>query len=1114
MRNFINYFLDRSLFVNLLSIILLLVGFWIIYNMNKSAFPNVNFDIITIRTIWPGASTDDIEKLVTNPLEESLKAVDGIKEYRSSSIENQSVITITLDPDLDDTQDVIDSIRSNINRTEDLPDNSKTPIITEISTKRTPVIEWSIVPISTTAKSDKSKTVSKLPSYKKLRKVTEVLEKKLLKIKGVARVNRRGWRDAEIFIDLQPNLLNRYLIGSNSIIQALRGRNINLPGGDILIDQKEVIVRTVAEFKNVEEIKRVPIVSNEIGASTNIGDIAHVYEDFSELDILDMTGNNPSIALTVIKRENADIIEIVNESKAIVKEYNASLIKEGIKINSTNDLSYFVKRRLQVLLSNGLIGIALVVIILFLFLGGRTALMVAVGIPVSFCIAFIAMAYTGVNLNLISMFGLIVALGIIVDDSIVVSENFYYKLERGASPLEAASAGPSEVFAPVLATIATSVAAFSPLLFMSGIMGKFVFSIPYVVILCLLASLFECFIILPAHLRDINKNYHIISKRKKQKENYLSKLIRYYYRPFLNFSLKNRTLCLLAFVFLLIIAFMIQIAFGSFKLFPGGTNAIIIKLETATGTPNKEMMRYLKVLGNYVSQIPKSDLESYIGRAGVQQQDTNDPFTKRGSHYGMLMIYLKPEVDRKYDALTIMTWLKQKTRWLVNPANLLAVASLDPRLKAKIKTFENNLKRDIRDKDINITNIEKKYKVLRGGLLNLRLGERKGGPPVGKPISIEILGNDIGILKNIVKEYKMILEKIPGIKDIEDSQLPKRDEIRVKVNEKVAAQTGLSILEVANAINTSFEGNIATSIRRPNEEVDIRVRNTKEYRKSLSSLNKVSITNRQGNLIPIARLSSFERQKSIAAINHLNGERLITVSARPNEKEMPLSAALKMIKELSKDIPGKYPRYTIQFGGEYRDTEESLATLGNSFLIALLIIFMILASLFRSMLQPFVILSAIPFAFIGVIFTFLLHGEPFSFLSLMGVIGLTGVVVNDSIILVDYANKLKIQKPNLSNIDLARQAGIRRVRAVLLTTLTTAGGLLPTAYGFGGYDTFLVPMALAFAWGLVFSTVLILILVPILYSLVLDFNDWRENKNIAANFASKVANYSFKRNYN
>ncbi|MBZ0212395.1 MAG: efflux RND transporter permease subunit, partial [Nitrospirae bacterium] len=350
------------------------------------------------------------------------------------------------------------------------------------------------------------------------------------------------------------------------------------------------------------------------------------------------------------------------------------------------------------------------------------------------------------------------------------------------------------------------------------------------------------------------------------------------------------------------------------------------------------------------------------------------------------------------------------------------------------------------------------------------------------------------VLKKIGEEYKAVLAKIDGVTDIEFDLQPGKDEIRLTVNESLAAQAGLSVTQVAAAVNTAFDGNVATKIKRLTEEVDVRVRFADQFRHSPGMLDLIQVQNMQGYLVPVSRMAGFERGQGVVALNHLDGNRLLTVSAGVNEKKTNSRQANLKAAVMAKDIIAKYPGYGVQFGGENKDTEESMASLGRAFAVGLIIIFLILASLFRSLIQPVIVVAAIPFSLIGVVLAFLSHGHPFSFLAMMGVIGLAGVVVNDSIVLVDFANKIRDENPEMHIDQVVLDAGALRLRAVLLTTITTVLGLLPTAYGIGGKDPFLVPMALAFAWGLAFATFLTLIVVPILYKSEYQFKHWLSQK--------------------
>ncbi|EMJ55917.1 export membrane protein [Leptospira interrogans serovar Valbuzzi str. Duyster] len=1064
MKSLVEFFLSKSIFVNLLTFLVILIGGFTAVKMNREAFPNINFDIVSVVTVFPGASPSEMEKLVTKPLEEAIQEVDGIKEFRSASIENRSGIVITLDPDSKNTQKVVDDIKSAIDRVEDLPEEAEDPIVTEITTSRQPVIE-----INISLKSNDSS----IEAEKHLKAQAKIVEQALEDIPGVARISKRGWRDTEMQVDIDPVAMFSKYLTSQDIIFALKNRNINFPGGNIAGNQKEVILRTIGEFNSPKEIETVHVRSNEVGNSIRIDNVARVTEGLKEAEYLDKVNGKKTIALTVIKREKADAILVVDEAKKIIEEFKKNS-KNEFEYAFVNDLSKYIRRRLGVLLSNAIGGLILVTASLFLFLGWRVALMTALGIPVSFGATFVIMDYLGLTLNLISMFGLIIVVGILVDDAIIICENVYRYMEEGMPAYEAALKGTSEVIDPVTATVTTTVAAFAPMLFMTGIFGKFIYSIPLVVIIALLASLSEAFFILPSHLYDINKHkFH--SGEIKEESGWFYKLKVNYYLPLLKFALKHRLQIFIYLFAMLVGSFALFAVFGRFKLFPGSVDVFQIKLTGQTGISLQEMEKFTHALETELAKISKEEIENYVTRVGIIQKDPNDPFTKRGKHYAQVLVYMTPEENRKRGTDTIISEIREKTIWLLN--------------EKSVKTLEETRKKEAEKKkeEYKPFNLEKfpvEFSQFKGQLLALDFEKLAGGPPVGKPVAIEIRGDDYDTLIRIGEEYKSVMAKVPGVTDIGDDFNEGKDEIRIKVNESLASTAGVSVFKVAQAINTAFQGTVATKIKRADEEVEVKVRFPEEVRKSIGSLNNIFVSNQLGKLIPVSRLINYVREPGFANINHLDGKRLLTVTANLDEIKTDTRRANAEIAKLSKGIIDKYPGYRMRFGGENKDTEESLASLGRAFLVAFIIIFMILASLFRSLIQPVIVVSSIPFSLIGVILAFVLHGEYFGFLAFLGIVGLAGVVVNDSIVLVDFANQLKLEKPGEDIDSILVETGLLRLRPVVLTTVTTVLGLLPTAYGIGGKDPFLVPMALAFGWGLAFSSFLTLVAVPVLYKTV------------------------------
>lgn len=1052
----IEFFLKRSIFGNILTVLLIGWGLYVGFTINREAFPNIDFDIVVITTVFPGASPEEVEKLITNPIEDQLKSVDGIKEIRSSSIENRSGITVIIDPDVKDTKKVIDDIRSAVDRVTDLPEEVDRPLIIEVSSALTPVIEVSLL-------ADENKI-----DYRTLRNQAEILEEALEQIEGVARIDRRGWQDREYIVKLDPFKLKNNYIGIEQILMGLKQRNVNFPGGEIISNGMSQVVRTVGEFLQPIDIENFFIRSNELGQGVRIRDLGRVVDDFKETEYIYRTNGKIAINLVVIKKEKGDIINIVNDVQKTVEKYKKNF-PQGIEVEYINDISYYVKRRLGVLLNNAIGGLFLVVGSLFFFMGWRTSLMVALGIPISLGSALIVLNSLGVTLNLISMFGMIMVIGILVDDAIVVSENFYRYLEEGYSTFDAAVKGTAEVVVPVFASIITTIVSFAPLMFMTGIFGKFVFTIPFVVIITLLASLFESIFILPSHLYDINK-YASHEKEIKGESGYFYKFRKNIYEPALKWVLHHRVITLFSLIGLFLIAIFIQFKFGKFKLFPGAVEIFIVKMKADPSIPLKEMDRFNQYISKVLETYPREEIENYHSAAGIVQQNATDPFTKRGSNYAMVMVYLTPENKRKRSGEEIVNQLREEISWLLNPDF--------------VETQEKSTKKHNPYKP----KILPEYKDLAGKLENLQIDLLRGGPPVGKPVAIEIRGKDYDILEKIGDEFKEHLTKIKGVKNIEDDHELGKQEILLRINEEIAAITGVNVESIALAVSTAFRGTVPTTIKKGTEEIDVRVRFDDPYYKNINTINHIYVLNLTGQLIPINRLINYEKKQGYVALNHLDAERLLTVTADIDEKSTTSAEVNNQIRKFMDKIIEKYPGYTVRLGGENKDTEESFASLRRAFIVGFFVNFMILSSLFGSILIPFTILLTIPFAVIGIIIAFVLHGQPISFLAMVGFVGLSGVVANDAIVMIDFAQTIRKNNPNLPIEEVALQAGSMRLRAIILTTLTTVLGLLPTAYGIGGKDPFLVPLALSLSWGLTFSTLLTLFIIPLLYMMVVNFN--------------------------
>ena len=517
----------------------------------------------------------------------------------------------------------------------------------------------------------------------------------------------------------------------------------------------------------------------------------------------------------------------------------------------------------------------------------------------------------------------VIALGIIIDDAIIVSENFSRHREMGKSAKQAALDGSVEVMPPVIATIITSITAFGAMLVMSGVFGKFTFSVPFIIIVCLLASLFKSFIILPSHLYDMNYSVRPNVNKAKRFARFRDTV----YKPILTFSLNHKILMLTGLLILFVLSLVLQTSLGRFKLFPADVETFSVRLEADSGTSKKEVNRFVQAVATEVAKIPNSELDSFIGRAGIQSRSELDPTMRRGEHLGMLEGFLQPIADRKFSSNTITNWLRKQTAYLVQPKEIAAKPKSEDK---QVSLEESEFLQLVGSK----TQIPSAFSDLKGKLVSLQIEGQQSGLPVGKPVAIEIIGKDYATLRQIANEYEALLSQIEGVYDIENDYLLGKEELHIKVNETLAARVGVSVFDIATAVNTGFEGTIATSIQRSDEEVDVRVRFAEKYRKGQNAIREIKrvnrnnqstvvskehilddwfvIVNQKNQLIPVAPLVNLTKSKNIRSINHLNGKRVLTITANIDANLVTSTEVTNKVFAMAKAIPPNYPQYTIQ----------------------------------------------------------------------------------------------------------------------------------------------------------------------------------------------------------
>ncbi|MDD4527338.1 MAG: efflux RND transporter permease subunit [Candidatus Margulisbacteria bacterium] len=1026
----IEFFIKEKLIINLIVAVLLIAGFITVTNLNREAFPTVNLDMVITTTIYPGGSPDEVEKLITIPIEKKLREVNNIDKIEGFNIENVSVVVAYINDQLtkEKYKETITEIKDVIGSFSNLPSGTLAPEVEEITSEKIPAIDIAIM-------SDKSGD----DAYRVIRDTAKKLESELLLIEGVADIDKLGYQDREFLVEISPAALKKYRVGLNTTIHKLQGRNIDMPGGSLRIGENEYILRTIGQYKTVEEVENTILFANDAGFVTKIKDIAKVKDTFEEADIFERVNNKDAIVLKLKKKQSMDLMNLNKEIIEHIEQFKENL-PEDVTIAIFNDQSRFVKSRLSSLVTNATAGFLLLAVILVLLLGLRMALIVSVSIPIAFMLSFMVMSNQGISLNVISMFALVMVLGMIVDFSIVVAENTYRHLENGMERREAVTKGVAEVLSAMTVTMLCIVAAFSPLLFMTGLVGKAIYAIPMVIIICLTASWLCAVFVLPNFLDSFARvTPKQIKAKQKLKEKQSTKSTPY--RRFLANMIKFRYLAVVALIALLIFSLQLAGKHMDFVFLPSAAEGIKVQVRMPLGTNLETTKKYTSVVEDIVATLASQDVESTHTRIGIEESRGMDISPKDGTHKATIIVNLTPVNDRDRSGAEIINELRQKF------------------MKAKAEGIINKS-------------------------LDVKFEEVLMGMPVGKAINVEILNDNLDVSKKIADEYFAYLKSIPGVTDIKIDLEEGKQEFRYTINEEVAAQTGLSVADVAQALLTSFKGVAATTIRKGDEEIDIRVRFPDWALRSSESLEDVVVANMYGGLIELNKVTNYTKEKGFSNINRKNYTRVVKVQANVKQEVITSLKVNRMLAAQFKGINERYPEVVINYGGEQEDTQKSMSNLGKLFLIALGVIYVLLAMFFNSLLLPVVVMICIPFSIIGVLLALVSHGMPLSFMSILGVFSLAGVIVSNTLVLVQFINNLR--RDGMSLKDALVEGGALRFRPVLLTSGTTVLGLVPTIYGLGGVDMFVAPLGLAFGYGLIFATIITLLFVPCFYHMAED----------------------------
>lgn len=1016
MEKLTSFFMKNIMLVNVLVLAIFFYGIYSVSSMNKEAFPDISFGNIIITTIYPGASAEDVEMNVTIPIEEALNGLTGIEEISSSSNEGLSIITVIADEDYNDAEflNLYQEVDSEISKIDDLPEGIEgRPTLKKITSQDMPFME-----------------IAFTGSYESLLETIPSIEKDLLMNKSISAIETIGLPDPEVHVIVDPEKAKRSYVGLRMIADSISNRNIEGSGGtfESFIGEKKIVsINKFASYKDVLDVN-IRTSPDSAGYGIKVKDVASLKIEPKDEKLIVRNNGKRGATLILKKKKTGDVIKTSNE----VRNYVSNIeLPDGIEASIINDQSKMTRDRLGLTVNNAIMGFILVLLILFIVLDPKTAAWVAFGIPFSLFFVFIITYHMGMTLNAITLAAFIIVLGMLVDDAIVIAENYKHNTEIGMPRNKSAIEAVHTMWKPVLAACATTVMAFSPLLNFGGLPGKFIWAIPLVVLLSLTASLIESYFFLPVHLSHSKKDSKEI---KSEKKGFIIKLEQIY-EKFLRKTLKFKYFTVL--ILFLMVVFSIYIVKNVMEqdaMPQDAAEGFTVTFELPAGFTLNQTENYIKEFENILSGLPKNELVGFSCRIGTNSTSTQ---TDRGiqDNVASVFVYLTPFSERDRTVYEIIDSVKAKSSQL-------------PIIK----------KSSVTD-----------YELIRIGI------------PFGRPVEVKIVSNNAEKRMKTLDEVKEFLKDKNGILKYDDDIIEGVPEINIRPDYDLLSRTGLSVKDVLTVLRIAFDGVIVSDIRGIERTTDFRV-TLKETGLSEKQLVKyLPVMNNQGRMINMGNLVTITDRNGAGEIKHYNGERTSTIYINFDKKLINGNDLINQIDEKFKNTDG----VRIIFDGETTETNEIFSTLGVSAAIAIISVFLIISLIFNSYKKPFIILLALPFSIPGVIIAAFTHGHPMSMFIGVSIVGLCGIIVNDSIVMVHSISTIHGESKS-GYIEAVVSAAKSRLRPILLTTLTTFLALIPTAYSIGGFDPFITPMCLGLAWGLLYSTLITLILVPIFYSIGQD----------------------------
>ncbi len=1029
MHGLIRWFTRNDVAANLLMGFIFLCGVIALKNrIILEVFPQIDLDVVRISVPYLGSTPEESEEGVVIRIEEAIQDLTGIKEIRSRALEGAGIVDVEISKGYD-PRELLDDIKNRVDGISTFPDEIEAPKFSILQLKREVI---SIV-------------IAGNLSEKELRKLGERVRDEVTSLPGITQVELTEVRDYEIGIEIAENILHEYGLTFDKVANIVRNSSLDLPAGSIKTESGEILLRTKGQAYVKEDFEAIPILSRDDGSFVTLADIATVNDDFEEDQLIARYNGTPCAFIDVYRVGDQNAIDLSNT----VKDYILSAQKnmpEGVELNYWRDRSRIIKSRLKTLTRSALQGSLLVFLVLAMFLRFRVALWVCVGIPVSFMGAIALMPDLGVTINVVSLFAFILVLGIVVDDAIVTGENIFTRLKTISDPTEAAIVGTQEVSIPVTFGVLTTVAAFLPMLFMGGIRGELNAQIATIVIPVLLLSLIESKLILPAHLKHMHvKNgddntKNIFERIQRRVANGLKSVIDKFYQPVLAKALNRRILTLSIFLSVTVVFFTIvysgHIRLLPFPRVPSEVARAYLKMPLGTSfNITKERIDQITKAAEELQQeyidpkTNKSVIENILSTTGSSQGKSGEP------NQGRVMFEISPPEERTID----VTSYKLVREWRKRIGTLIGVKEL-----------------------------------------NFRAEIHRGGDP----INVQLTGRNFDTISMISDKIKNRLGEYPGVFDITDTYDEGKEEIKLSIKPQ-AQLLGLSANDLGRQVRDSFYGREIQRIQRGRDEVKVMVRYPRDERRSVEHLNAMRIRTESGTEVPFSDVAKVDIGRGFSTIRRIDRNRTLNVTADINKEAVDIRTIISDLRDFLKKTIEENPDVRFSFEGEAKEERESYDGLIAGAIFALFGIYSLLAIPFRSYIQPFIVMSVIPFGLVGAIIGHMIMGLPLSMFSIFGMLALSGVVVNDSLVLVDFINRKR--RDGIDILEAVKTSGAARFRAILLTSLTTFAGLTPLLLEKSTQAQFLIPMAVSLGFGVLFATFVTLILVPVNYILLEDF---------------------------